>query len=78
MTYARNTGFHTSDTTWYREKNKLEKLKLKRLYSIAKTGFEEQRFERIDKPELVEKLVFPELLMHKLLVLIIVKCHYKM
>jgi hypothetical protein len=55
-------GFEMSDTTWYREKNTVEKLKLKRLYHIAQIGFQDQHLERIDNTELfktnVEQLSF--------------------
>jgi maleate cis-trans isomerase len=40
LEYLKDNGFEISDTTLYREKNKLEKMKLKRLYQIAKYGFE--------------------------------------
>jgi len=58
LTYLRNVGFETSDTTWYREKKKLEKMKLERLYHIAKIGFEDQHLERIDTCELIQKLMW--------------------
>ena len=35
LAYLKEVGFEVSDTTWDREKNKVEKLKLKRLYHIA-------------------------------------------
>jgi hypothetical protein len=34
LQYLSTYGFEMSDTTWYREKNKLEKMKLERLYYI--------------------------------------------
>ena len=58
LEYLRNAGFETSDTTWYREKKQLEKMKLKRLYHIAKIGFEDQHLERIDTCELILKLMW--------------------
>jgi hypothetical protein len=58
LEYLRNAGFETSDTTWYREKKQLEKMKLKRLYHIAKIGFEDQHLERIDNCELIQKLMW--------------------
>jgi arginine repressor len=42
LEYLKDNGFEVSDTTLYREKSKLEKMKLNRLYQIAKYGFEEQ------------------------------------
>lgn len=58
LEYLRNAGFEMSDTTWYREKKQLEKMKLKRLYHIAKIGFEDQHLERIDICELIQKLMW--------------------
>ena len=58
LEYLRNTGFEMSDTTWYREKKLLEEMKLKRLYDIAKLGFEDQHLQRIDICELIEKLMW--------------------
>jgi hypothetical protein len=58
LEYLRNTGFEMSDTTWYREKKQLEKMKLKRLYDIAKLGFEDQHLQRIDICELIQKLMW--------------------
>jgi hypothetical protein len=55
LEYLRNAGFETSDTTWYREKKQLEKMKLKRLYHIAKIGLGDQHLERIDTCELILK-----------------------
>ena len=56
LAYLKEVGFEISDTTWYREKNKVEKLKLKRLYHIAQIGFQDQHLERIDTIELCLKL----------------------
>jgi hypothetical protein len=56
--YLKDNGFEISDTTLYREKNKLEKMQLNRLYQIAKYGFEEQHLERIDNCELILKLMW--------------------
>jgi hypothetical protein len=58
LEYLRNAGFEMSDTTWYREKKQLEKMKLKRLYHIAKIGFEDQHLERIDICELIQRLMW--------------------
>jgi len=55
LEYLKDNDFEISDTTLYREKSKLEKMKLKRLYQIAKYGFEEQHLERIDNLELILK-----------------------
>ena len=58
LEYLKDNGFEISDTTLFREKSKLEKMKLKRLYQIAKYGFEEQHLERIDNCELILKLMW--------------------
>ena len=44
LEYLKDNGFEISDTTLCRDKGKLEKMKLKRLYQIAKYGFEEQYY----------------------------------
>jgi hypothetical protein len=58
LEYLKDTGFEISDTTWYREKNKLEKMTMQRLYHIAKYGFEIQHIERIDTLETIQKLMW--------------------
>lgn len=58
LEYLRNAGFEMSDTTWYREKKLLEEMKLKRLYDIAKIGFEDQHLQRMDICELIQKLMW--------------------
>jgi hypothetical protein len=58
LAYLKEVGFEMSDTTWYREKNKVEKLKLKRLYHIAEIGFQDQHLDRIDNTELCLKLMW--------------------
>jgi hypothetical protein len=60
LDYLSDSGFEMSDTTWYREKSKLEKMKLNRLYQIAKYGFEEQHIERIDNLELIQKMMWQD------------------
>ena len=56
--YLSDYGFEMSDTTWYREKNKLEKMKLERLYHIAKHRFDEQHLERVDTCETIQKMMW--------------------
>ena len=58
LAYLKEVGFEVSDTTWYREKNKVEKLKLKRLYHIAQIGFQDQHLDRIDNTELCLRLMW--------------------
>ena len=55
LQYLSDYGFEMSDTTWYREKNKLEKMKLERLYHIAKYRFDEQHLERVDTLKLFRR-----------------------
>lgn len=58
LTYLNESGFPIAVATLYREKRRIEKLKLQRLYLIAKIGFQDQHIERIDKCEMVEKLMW--------------------
>jgi hypothetical protein len=51
-------GFEISDKTFYREKKQVEAMKLKRLYHIAKIGFQDQHLDRIDNTELCLKLMW--------------------
>ena len=62
LSYLKEVGFEMSDTTWYREKNKLEKMKLKRLFHIAQIGFQDQHLETIDQYELGFKLMWQNVL----------------
>ena len=65
IAYLKEVGFEMSDTTWYREKNKLEKMKLQRLYHIAKIGFQDQHLETIDQYEMGFKLMWQNVLREK-------------
>ena len=60
LDYLKDSGFEISDTTLYREKSKLEKMKLNQLHQIAKYGFEEQHLERVDNCELILKLMWQD------------------
>lgn len=60
IAYLKEVGYEMSKRTLYREKRKLEAMKLKRLYSIAKIGFEDQHLERIDQLELIQRLMWDE------------------
>jgi len=42
LEYLREVGLDIGPATYYREKRKVEDLKLKRLYHIAKIGFQDQ------------------------------------
>ncbi len=61
LEYLNDSGFPLAVATYYREKRKVQKLKLQRLYLIAKIGFVDQHLERIDKCELIEKLMWENL-----------------
>ncbi|MGH9980944.1 MAG: hypothetical protein ACRD6U_05250 [Nitrososphaeraceae archaeon] len=52
LEYLSDVGFPCSTTTFYREKKKVEEMKLKRLYHIASIGFVDQHLDRIDNTEL--------------------------
>ena len=52
LKYLKEVGFPCSPATFYREKKKVEELKLKRLYHIASIGFVDQHLDRIDNTEL--------------------------
>lgn len=58
LKYLEDIGFAVSRATFFRQKKKVESLKLQRLYHMAKFGFEDQHLERIDKCELIEKLMW--------------------
>jgi len=58
MGYLKEHGHEMSESTYFRQKRKIEKLKLKRLYHIAKIGYEEQHLERIHQLELIQRLMW--------------------
>ena len=58
LEYLKEVGFPCSAATFYREKKKVEELKLKRLYHIASIGFVDQHLDRIDNTELCLKLMW--------------------
>ena len=58
LEYLKEVGFDIGPATYYREKRKVESMKLKRLYQIAKIGFQDQHLERIDNTELCLKLMW--------------------
>ena len=58
LEYLKEVGFDIGPATFYREKRKVESLKLKRLYHIAKIGFQDQHLDRIDNTELCLKLMW--------------------
>ena len=58
LKYLQDVGITISRATYFRQKKKVEELKLRRLYHIAKIGFQDQHLERIDNCELIEKLMW--------------------
>jgi hypothetical protein len=48
LEYLKEVGFDIGPATYYRDKRKVESMKLKRLYHIAQIGFQDQHLERID------------------------------
>jgi hypothetical protein len=55
LVYLHEYGFRIKEATFYREKAKLEKTKLQRLYLKAKIGFVDQHLDKIIKLEFIEK-----------------------
>jgi hypothetical protein len=58
LEYLKEHGFEMNERKFFRQKKKIESLKLKRLYHIAKIGYEEQHLERINRLELIERLMW--------------------
>ena len=58
LEYLKEVGFLCSPATFYREKKKVEEMKLKRIYHIASIGFQDQHLDRIDNTELCLKLMW--------------------
>jgi hypothetical protein len=65
LEYLKEVGFEIGPATYYREKRKVEELKLKRLYHIAKLGFQDQHLERIDVYEMGFKMMWQNVLLEK-------------
>ena len=62
LAYLKEIGYNIGPATYYREKRKVESLKLKRLYHIAQIGFEDQHLETIDQYEMGFKLMWQNVL----------------
>ena len=65
LEYLKEVGFDIGPATFYREKKRVEDLKLKRLYHIAKIGFQDQHLERIDVYEIGFKMMWKNVLLEK-------------
>jgi hypothetical protein len=60
LEYLKEHGFEMNERKYFRQKKIIQSLKLKRLYHIAKIGFEEQHLERIDQLKLIQRLMWKE------------------
>jgi hypothetical protein len=58
LVYLKEHGHEMNERKYFRQKKKIESLKLKRLYHIAKIGFEDQHLERINTIETCIKLMW--------------------
>jgi len=58
LEYLKEHGHEMNERKFFRQKKKVESLKLKRLYHIAKIGYEEQHLERIDQLKLIQRLMW--------------------
>jgi hypothetical protein len=65
LEYLKEVGFTIGPATLYREKRKVEQMKLKRLYRITKIGFQDQHLERIDNYEMGFKMMWKNVLLEK-------------
>jgi hypothetical protein len=65
LEYLKEVEFDIGPATYYREKRKVESMKLKRLYQIAKIGFQDQHLERIDIYEMGFKMMWQNVLLEK-------------
>lgn len=65
LEYLKEVGFDIGPATYYREKRKVESLKLKRLYHIAQIGFQDKHLERIDNYEIGFKMMWKNVLLEK-------------
>jgi hypothetical protein len=57
LEYLKDHGHEMSQRNYFLHKKKINSLKLKRLFYIAKIGFEEQHLERIDQLKLIQQLM---------------------
>lgn len=65
LEYLKDAGFDIGPATYYREKRRVEDLKLKRLYHIAKIGFQDQHLETIDQYEMGFKMMWKNVLLER-------------
>jgi hypothetical protein len=62
LQYLKDNEFPMSRASYFRYKKKLEEKKLKRLYEIAKIGFQDQHLETIDQYEMGFKMMWQNVL----------------
>ena len=55
LIYLKEHGYAMSESKYFRQKRKVESMKLQRVYHISKLGFEHQHLERIDQLNLILK-----------------------
>lgn len=60
LSYLKEHGYEMNERKFFRHKKKIESLKLERLCHLAKIGYEEQHLERINRFELIERLMWQE------------------
>ena len=65
LQYLKDNEFPMSRASYFRHKKKLEEKKLKRLYEIAKIGFQDQHLDRIDVYEMGFKMMWQNVLLEK-------------
>jgi PIN domain nuclease of toxin-antitoxin system len=65
LQYLKDNEFPLSRASYFRHKKKLEEKKLKRLYEIAKIGFQDQHLERIDIYEMGFKMMWQNVSLEK-------------
>ena len=65
LQYLKDNEFPLSRASYFRHKKKLEEKKLKRLYEIAKIGFEDQHLETIDEFHMAFKMMWQNVLREK-------------
>ncbi len=58
LEYLKDAGHEMSRAKYFRQKKKIEEMKLERMHHIAKVVYRDQHLERLDKVELVEKLMW--------------------
>jgi hypothetical protein len=58
LQYLKDAGHEMSRRTYFRQKKMIEDMSLERMHHIAKVAYKEQHLQRLDKVELIEKLMW--------------------